>query len=214
MARPKVHDAAAGEALLDAAVDLLRREGPGAVSVRAVADASGVSFRAVYAVFGSKQALIDAIAERGYRSLAGRVGGVVPSGDARQDLVSAGVDGFRGFAMEETEVFRLTFERVSAAVLRQERVSRAAYASYRALATHVARLRAAGGIHEDRSDEVCVLTFHSLCQGLAVSELAAVPPPDGPGFWPMARHLDLTAVWRDALTGLVGGFASPPVVAQ
>lgn len=214
MARPKVHDERTGEALLSSAAELLRRGGPGAVSVRAVADASGISFRAVYALFGSKQALIDALAERGYRSLADHVRGLTASGDVRRDLVMAGAEGFRRFAIEEPAIFRLTFEQVSADVLKQKRVARAAYASYEALAGWVRRARDAGAIHQNRSDEVCIFSFHSLCQGLAASELAAQPPPAGPGFWPMAQQLDLSGVWRDALTGLVRGFSSPPEMSQ
>jgi AcrR family transcriptional regulator len=214
MARPRVHDERTGEALLDSAAELLRTGGPGAVSVRAVADASGISFRAVYAVFGSKQALIDALAERGYRSLAERLRGLTPTDDVRRDLVTAGAVGFRTFAVEDPEIFRLTFEQVSAQVLEQKRVARAAYASYQALVWWLRRARESGAIHKDRSEEVCAFSFHSLCQGLAASELAAQLPPTGPGFWPMARGLDLAAVWRDALTGLVDGFASPPEVAQ
>jgi AcrR family transcriptional regulator len=214
MARPRIHDQAAGETLLDSAVTLLRSGGPGAVSVRAVADASDLSFRAVYAVFGSKQALIDALAERGYRSLSDRVRGVPSTRDPARDLVAAGAEAFRGFALEEPEIFRLTFEQVSAEVLQHRQVARAAYASYEALGTKVRRAREAGLVHADRSDEVCILEFHSLCQGLASAELAAQPPPSGPGFWPMVRGVDLAAVWRDALGSLVEGFASPPEVAQ
>lgn len=214
MARPKVHDEASGELLLDAAAALLRAGGPAAVSVRAVADASGRSFRGVYAVFGSKQALMDALAERGYRSLARRVRDVASTADPLGDLVRAGIDGFRGFATDEPEIFRLTFEQVSAQVLEQRQVARAAYDSYQALAERVRRARELGAIDPGRSDEACVFAFHSLCQGLASSELAARPTPVGPGFWPMARHLDLAAVWGDALTGLVEGFRSAPEIAQ
>jgi hypothetical protein len=124
------------------------------------------------------------------------------------------VEGFRAFALGDPEVFRLTFEQVSAEVLRQKRVSRAAYASYAALVERVQRARQAGAVHPERPDEQCVLQFHSLCQGLASAELASRRPPEGPGFWPMAGALDMRAVWRDALRGLVTGFASPPVRAD
>jgi AcrR family transcriptional regulator len=210
MARPRVHDQETAAVLLDSAAGLLRAGGPGAVSVRAVADASGTSFRAVYAVFGSKRALIDALAERGYRSLVARVSGSEPTDDARRDLVLAGAVGFRSFAIEEPEMFRLSFEQVSAEVLGHERVGKAAVDAYRALRAWVRRARDAGVIHRDRSDESCCFAVHAICQGLAASELAAQPPPDGPGFWPMMVDVDLAAVWRDALGGLVESFASPP----
>jgi AcrR family transcriptional regulator len=213
MARPRTHDAATAEALLDAAARLLRAGGPEAISVRAVADEVGTSFRAVYALFGSKQALVDALAERGYRSLAERVTSLPETTDPAGDLVRAGVDGFRPFALEDPEVFRLTFERVSAEVLHQEPVAAAALANYRALAQMVSRARGIGAVHHDRSDETCILSFHATCQGLASCEIAARPYPEGPGMWPMV-DVDMAALWRDALTSLVAGFAEPPAVAQ
>ncbi|WP_122816620.1 TetR/AcrR family transcriptional regulator [Nocardioides pantholopis] len=210
MARPRIHDDATAEALLDAAGALLRESGISGVSVRAVAARSGTSFRAVYAVFGSKQALVDALAERGYRSLTARVGDLPLTEDAGRDLVQAGAEAFRCFALEQPELFRLTFEQVSAEVLRQERVARAALGSYEALRGRVQRARAAGLVHPDRSDEQCVLAFHSLCHGLAAAELASRRPPDGPGFWPMLRAADLAPVWCDALAGLVRHLGSVP----
>jgi AcrR family transcriptional regulator len=210
VARPRIHNEATAETLLDAALVLLREGGPAAISVRAVAAASGTSFRAVYAVFGSKQALVDALAERGYRSLTERVVGLPATEDPARDLVRAGAEAFRGFALEQPEVFRLTFEQVSAEVLSQERVARAALGSYEALHARIRRARAAGLVHPERSDEQCAFAFHGLCQGLAAAELATRRPPAGAGFWPMMRSVDLAAVWRDALTGLVGHFGSAP----
>jgi AcrR family transcriptional regulator len=209
MPRPRVHDQATGDLLLDAAVRLLHDGGPEAVSVRGVADASGRSFRAVYAVFGSKQALIDALAARGYRSLAARVSALPPTDDAAKDLVTAGAVGFRGFAIDEPALFRLTFERVSREVLQQPSVVEEARATYDALLGWIRRARDAGQVHAERSDAVCAFEFHALCQGLASGELAAQPAP-GPGFWAMMRHHEMPTIWRDALTGLVAGFAAPP----
>lgn len=214
MARPKVHDEATGEVLLGAAVRLLREGGPDRVSVRAVAEASGTSSRAVYAVFGSKQALVDAVAERGYRGLAALVDAVPVTDDPATDLVLAGVDGFRAFATKEPEVFRLTFEQVSAEVLGRPGVGRSALSAYQALERRVDRARECGAVHPTRSVEAVVFAFHSTCQGLASSELAAAPPPAGPGFWPMLAGRDLRQVWSDTLRALVTGLASPPVAAR
>lgn len=210
MPRPRIHDQASGEALLEAARDLLRSGGPAAVSVRSVADACGVSTRAVYAVFGSKQALIDALAERGYRELADRVRAVPTTSDPARDLVVAGVEGFRAFALQDPEMFRLTFEQVSAEVLGQKRVARAARDAYEALVDRIRRVRAAGGVHPQRSVAACAFAFHSLGQGLASAELSAREPPAGPGFWPMVRTMDMVDVWRDAARGLVTQFAVAP----
>jgi AcrR family transcriptional regulator len=203
-----VHDRAAGEAVLDQALAILRADGPEGISVRAVADAAGTSTRAVYAVFGSKQALIDALAERGYRRLTGLVEAVAETDDPAADLVTAGVEGFRAFALEEPALFRLTFEQVSADLLAQESVARAARDSYASLLVWVRRLRATGGVHPDRSDAWCCFAFHAACQGLASCELASWSPPEGPGMWAQVvdtRHI--APLWVDTLTGVVRRFA-------
>lgn len=210
MGRRRVHDQETGEALLDEALTLLRKGGPSAVSLRAVAEAAGTSGRAVYTVFGSKQALIDALAQRGYNRLSGLVNGVEQTEDPAGDLVTAGVAGFRTFATEEPALFRLTFEQVSAEVLAHEPVAQAGYDSYRALRARIGHLRDAGGVHPDRTDVACCFAFHATCQGLASSEMAYWRPPRGPGLWAMFDVADLAPVWRDTLTGLVERFALPP----
>lgn len=176
--------------------------------MRAVAETTGVSPRAVYAVFGSKQALLDALAARGYRSLVARVSAQPETDDPVADLVAVGAEGFRGFALEEPALYRLTFERVSREVLKQKSVTEAARASLDALLSRIRRVREAGLVHPDRSDLVCAFQFHSLCQGLASGELASLP--EGPGLWAMMRDQDMPALWRDALTSLVTGLADPP----
>ncbi|MGI5131233.1 TetR/AcrR family transcriptional regulator [Pseudonocardia sp. CA-107938] len=211
MGRKRVHDEATGEVLLDEALTLLRAGGPPAVSVRAVAEAAGTSARAVYTVFGSMPGMLDALARRGYDRLTALVNGVAPTADPAADLVTAGVHGFRTFALEEPALFRLTFEQVSAELLARDAVMRAGYDSYRALRARVRRLREAGGVHPGRTDEACCFAFHATCQGLGASELATWRPPDGPGFWPMLDPaVDLGPVWRDTLTGLVERFRHPP----
>lgn len=205
-----MHDEATGETLLDEALTLLRRGGPPAVSLRAVAEAADTSVRAVYTVFGSKQALIDALAQRGYNRLTGLVNAVDQTADPAADLITTGVESFRTFALEEPALFRLTFEQVSAELLAQKPVAEAALDSYRALRARIRRLRDAGGVHPHRTDVACCFAIHATCQGLASSEMASWSPPNGPGLWAMGDRADLTSVWRDTLVGLVERFTLPP----
>ncbi|SHK74579.1 transcriptional regulator, TetR family [Pseudonocardia thermophila] len=205
-----MHDEATGEALLDEALALLRAGGPEAVTVRAVAEAAGTSARAVYSVFGSIQGMLDALAQRGYARLVDLVAAVPETDDPAGDLVTVGMQGFRTFALEEPVLFRLTFEQVSAELLENEAVAQTAYDTYRALRSRVRRLRAAGGVHPDRTDVACCFAFHATCQGLCSSEMSTWQPPDGPGFWGMLHGADLAPVWHDTLTGLVARFRHPP----
>ena len=50
-------------ALVEVAAHLLREQGPGAVTTRAVAQAAGVQAPAIYRLFGDKDGLLDAVAE-------------------------------------------------------------------------------------------------------------------------------------------------------
>ena len=205
MGRPREHDEHA-DALLDEAEALLAAGGPDAISVRAVADAVGTTTRAVYSVFGSKAGLLQALAIRGYRLLTGYVRGLEPTGDAAADLVNAGLFGFRRFATERPQLFRLTFERVLPDLTASPDVGPAAIASYDALVGWIERARSAGLIDE-RPDAEVAFAFHALCQGLASGELAREPPPVGANFWRHARHLDAEHVWRGALEALIAGMA-------
>jgi AcrR family transcriptional regulator len=52
------------ERIIDAARDLLRHKGQSAVTTRAVADRAGVQAPTIYRLFGDKDGLLDAVAER------------------------------------------------------------------------------------------------------------------------------------------------------
>src|SRR5262245_6859112 len=105
MGRPTKHDADTRAALLDAAEQLLLEGGRDAVSVRGVADAIGESTRAVYSALGSKQALIEGLAARGFGYLADLVEAVPHTNDPVQDLVEVAVHGFRPFAIGRPHLF-------------------------------------------------------------------------------------------------------------
>ncbi|HET9998310.1 MAG TPA: TetR/AcrR family transcriptional regulator [Nocardioides sp.] len=206
MGRPREHDADTATALLDAAEELLAVGGPGAVTVRAVAEARGTTTRAVYSLFGGKSGLLEQLAGRGYDVLTGLVTALPASDDPAADLVAAGVDGFRVFAAERPHLFRLTFERVTGDIVRDPDVLGRARASYLALLRWV-RAAQRAGVVDDRPEAAVAYEFHSLCVGLSVSTVTRRPPPDGPGFWPDLRTWSEEDVWRSALTALVRGMA-------
>src|SRR5690606_27263791 len=100
MARPREHDEDTAEDLLDEAERLLAEGGVEAVAVRPVADAADTTTRAVYSLFGSKQGMLQALAERGYLLLADLVNGLPLTDDPVADVMAAGLGGFRRFALE------------------------------------------------------------------------------------------------------------------
>ena len=204
MGRPREHDAATAIALLDAAEELLATSGPGAVTVRAVAEARGTTTRAVYSLFGGKTGLLEQLAGRGYDVLTELVSSLPVSDDPAADLVAAGAHGFRVFASERPHLFRLTFEHVTAETVQDPDVRRRARASYHALVRWVARAQA-GGVVDHRPEAAVAFEFHATCVGLAITALSRRPPPDGPGFWPDLRPWSDEDLWQAALTALVRG---------
>lgn len=177
-----------------------------AISVRAVVDRAGTTTRAVYALFGSKAGLVEAIAARGYLLLSDSVNAIPRTGDARADLVEVG-GVFRAFATGHPALFRLTFERAQAEVFSSDRVRQSAVAAYEALITLIERAQESGDVDPDRAPDEIAYMIHSVCQGLAGSELAAQPPPIGSGMWLSLGDYDRDKGWVTVLNAVVDGLA-------
>src|SRR5512137_1178135 len=69
MKRKSYHHGDLKNALIKAGIEILSKEGVGALSLRKVAQKAGVSHAAPYAHFADKQALIAAISTEGYKKL-------------------------------------------------------------------------------------------------------------------------------------------------
>lgn len=204
MGRPTKHDAGTRTALLDAAESLLARGGPDAVSVRAVADAIDASTRAVYAVFGSKDALLAGLAARGFQYLADLVDAAETTDDPVADLVAIGVGGFRKFAVGRPHLFRITFDGRNAELIRRPEVTPQLQRALAALMARVERARASRGTVTTPPLELAYM-FHAACHGLAANELSRSAPPVGVGMWPMTSEWDMAGLWVATLDALVRG---------
>lgn len=207
MGRPPEHDESTAEALIDAAEDLLVENGLSAVSVRAVANRAGTTTRAVYALFESKAGLIQAVAANGFQLLADLVNAIPLTNDPKADLIAV-AGAFRTFATRNPALFRLTFERAQAEVFSVEGVTRAAIASYEALITLIERAQQSGDIDPNRTPDEVAFMIHSVCQGLAGSELAAMPPPIGAGMWLRLGDYDRTQAWDHLMNAVVNSLVT------
>lgn len=103
------------EALVEAAVDVVREGGPGALALRELARRVGVSHNAAYRHFADLDALVDVVAERAMQGLVAtihrRLAVIVdqePVTRARRRLVAIGA-GYVEFALTESGLFRLLF---------------------------------------------------------------------------------------------------------
>src|SRR5262245_5003204 len=194
MGRPRVHDRSTARALLDAAERIVDADGVDALSVRRVAREVGTTTRAVYSVFGSKEALLAALGRRAFEILERELDTLPVTADPADDLINAGLM-FRRFAVEHPSLLQIGFEHVpiAADVATGFRPTQAR--AFGGLVARVRRLEDAGSLG-GRPVRDAVLAFDALTEGLATIELR--------GTLPRGKE---EAVWRDALETLVRGFA-------
>jgi len=99
-------------ALIQAGVEILTKEGIGALSLRSVARKAGVSHSAPYAHFQDKQALLAAISTEGFNRLQKCLKSAAASTDQPQKQIVACARAYADFAMYECDIFNIMFSGV------------------------------------------------------------------------------------------------------
>ena len=95
-------------ALVVSAINILRRDGPEALTLRSVANATGVSAAAPYRHFADRRALVAAVAEEGFRSLQRAMLESMQKADGRRGLKGVALAYVR-FAHENSAEYRVMF---------------------------------------------------------------------------------------------------------
>ena len=199
MGRPRLHDEATRSQLLEAAEQLLATGGIEAVSVRSAAAAAGTSTRAVYALFGSKEGLVQALAQRAFELLMDRVTAVPMTGDPIADLIAGSIKGFRAFALDHPDLFRLVFTTQLPRARLTTETNATRMAALRQLTVRIERLQEFGFAREHSVEELALL-IDVLCSGLAMREICGAID---------ATHAE--QLWSDALGALLTGLSTPAV---
>jgi AcrR family transcriptional regulator len=96
-------------ALIQAGIKILSRDGLSALSLRNVAKQAGVSHTAPYAHFADKQALIAAIAAAGFAKLYGKLAAAPQSTSDPLQRLFATAHAYLQFALDEPDHFNITF---------------------------------------------------------------------------------------------------------
>ena len=198
--RPKEHDESTSNALLATAERLLAEDGPDSLSVRRVAEETGTTVRAIYSVFGSKEELVRGLYREGHRALTRSVDRVRLSDDPGADLINVSVRGFRRFALEHPNLYRLLFERLVPEFAVTARDFDYARPSFRQIYDQIDRCIDAGLI-VDRSAGSATYQWFATVHGLTSLELQGV-------FAPRSRA---ARVWESTLTALLVGLGQPSV---
>ena len=109
----KYHHGDLKNALIEAGIKILSKEGAGGLSLRKVAKQAGVSHSAPYAHFTDKQSLIAAISTEGFKQLYTELDAAILSypSDPRQQLMESAW-AYVQFAINNTDAFKIMFSGV------------------------------------------------------------------------------------------------------
>jgi AcrR family transcriptional regulator len=157
------------EALIDAGVKLLMEGGLDKLSLRAAAQLAGVSHTAPYRHYRDKDALVAAIAERGFHLLAAATRAELERSGARKPLrklVALGV-GYVAFGIEHPAYLQLIFGGVMAKRDVPQSLREASRDSYNVLRRVVAAGIASGELRKADVDDVALACW-SLVHGLTM----------------------------------------------
>lgn len=110
MASKKYHHGDLKNALIEAGIKILSREGVGGLTLRKVASQAGVSHSAPYAHFADKQSLIAAISTEGFRRLYVQLDAAVLAHKRNpKRQLTEGARAYIQFALDNTDTFKIMF---------------------------------------------------------------------------------------------------------
>lgn len=175
MPRPRLHDDALRARLLEVTSEVISAEGESAVTVRGVAARCGTSASAVYALFGSREALVSAVSDEGFRRFGARLDAVPRSDDPIADLMALGL-AYRDSALADPHFYRVMFDR---GVPTGDALPAILQPTFLVLRDAVVRvLRAAGQPRAGEQAGEIALSLWALTHGLVSLELAGFMPGD------------------------------------
>jgi AcrR family transcriptional regulator len=200
MARPREHDEATRERLLEAAEKLSATKGFDAVTVRGVAQEAGTTTRAVYALFGSKEGLEQALHQAMFTRLRDLERARNRSDDPREDLLELAL-AYRRWAVERPERYALAMHSFvgRGARSRSEEGLAVSREALDELIQAVWRCQDAGLLVADLDD--VVIHLRAVVHGLAEFENLGMLGPDP------ERH------WRAFLLTVVDAYVPEPAPA-
>ena len=201
MGRPREHDEARRELLRAAAERIVAEEGLEALSVRAVADAARTTTRAVYSTFGSKDGLVDALAQTAFDFLYTEIEKLPETKDPVSDLVDMAIKVFRRLALEHPVLYRIAFQRVAPALRAGPDVTAARQRAFAQLQNKIRKLER-GGLLGRVSLRDATVAIEAMMEGLANAELRGRTLP-------LLSAGKEKQAWRRALTTLIRGFRVP-----
>ncbi|MFI7447348.1 TetR/AcrR family transcriptional regulator [Nonomuraea sp. NPDC049714] len=175
--------------VIEAAADLLAREGRDAVTTRAVAAAAGVQPPAIYRHFADMDGLLEAVAEHGYTTfLAAKH--LAPEADDPIEDLRAGWDLAVEFGLSNPALYALMYGEP-----RRGTTSAAFQAGMRILVGRIHRLAAGGWLRVD--ERLAAALIHATARGAVLTWLSLPEDQRDPALLTAMRESMVTAVTND-----------------
>jgi AcrR family transcriptional regulator len=197
--RARVRDSSAVDTrqrVIEAAADLLAREGRDAVTTRAVAVAAGLQPPAIYRLFGDKDGLLEAVAEHGFAVfLAGKH--VDPDPPDLIENLRAGWDLAVEFGLANPALYTLMYSEPTGAT------SAAFKAGLEILKGRIRRLAAGGLLRVD--EDLAVTLIHATGRGAVLTWLSLPEDRRDPALLTTLRESMVTAVTNEEPAVQVAG---------
>ncbi|HEX3839432.1 MAG TPA: TetR/AcrR family transcriptional regulator [Acidimicrobiales bacterium] len=173
--RSRTPSAEMGDALLDAADDVLEKEGPDALSVRRIATVAGVAPMGVYNHFDSKFGIVDALFIRGFQRLEAAMGNLEGIADPLEALREGGRR-YRALALAHPMMYQVMFLRAVAGFEPSDRAMEVATQAFERLVSTVRRAAGAGLIEAASPTLTAQVIWSSLhgWMSLEISEVGFV----------------------------------------
>lgn len=165
--------------LVSAAEAVLVRDGPGGLTVRAVATEAGIAPMGVYSRLGGKEGLVDALLIRGFDRLRASVEAADAEPDALRRLVDSGRR-YRQFALANPHFYAIMFENAIPRDHVSDAVMKHAAAAFGALVRNVELAAAAGEIVAPDATEAAQQLWNAVHGAVALELKGMILTPDPP----------------------------------
>lgn len=176
MGRPRIHDEALRERLLELAAAAVATDGPSALSVRSLARSAGTSTAAVYTLFGGMPGLLEHLYARAFDRLGEGQRAVGRSDDAVADVIALG-RAYRETAFDDPNAYRMMFGNYAVRDNLPPTVESQAERTFEPLVDAVSRAVAVGRFPATPSANAIATALWANVHGLVSLELGAFRPP-------------------------------------
>ena len=175
--------------IVQAAADLLARDGREAVTTRAVAVAAGVQAPVIYRLFGDKEGLLEAVAEHGYATFLAAKHVDSNCQDPVEDL-RAGWDLAVEFGLANPELYALMYGEP-----KRGTSSAAFHAGMQILLGRIHRLAAGGWLRVD--EKLASALIHATARGAVLTWLSLPDDQRDPALLTAIREAMIAAVTNE-----------------